>query len=48
MYENRAILSGQYPELSEFFILFEEFVEYLNQYYKDFLEIFFPKKLLEK
>jgi predicted Zn finger-like uncharacterized protein len=48
MYENRAFLSGQYPELSEFFILFEEFVEYLNQYYKDFLEIFFPKKLLEK
>ena len=48
MYENRAFLSGQYPQLSEFFVLFEEFVEYLNQYYKDFLEIFFPKKLLEK
>ena len=48
MYENRALLSGQYPQLSEFFVLFEEFVEYLNHYYKDFLEIFFPNKLLEK
>lgn len=48
MYENRALLSGQYPQLSEFSVLFEEFVEYLNQYYKDFLEIFFPNKLLEK
>ena len=43
MYENRAFLSGKYPELSEFFVLFEEFVEYLNQYYKDFLEIFFQR-----
>ena len=32
MYENRAFLSGQYPELSAFFVLFMEFVEYLNQY----------------
>jgi len=47
-YENRAFLSGQYPELNEFFVLFEEFAEYLDQYYKDLLEIFFLNKLLEK
>jgi len=47
-YENRAFLSGQYPELNEFFVLFEEFAEYLDQYYKNLLEIFFLNKLLEK
>ena len=43
-FENREYILSKNPELADFFILLEEFVEYLKKYYSDIIEVFTPQK----
>ncbi|NBU54279.1 MAG: hypothetical protein EBS45_02545, partial [Proteobacteria bacterium] len=43
-FENREYILSKNPELADFFILLEEFVEYLKKYYSDIIEVFIPQK----
>ena len=42
-FENREYILNKNPEFADFFGLLEEFVEYLNIYYSDIIEVFNPK-----
>jgi predicted Zn finger-like uncharacterized protein len=43
-FENREYILSKNPELADFFIFLEEFVEYLKKYYSDIIEVFIPQK----
>ena len=43
-FENREYILSKNPELADFFIFLEEFVEYLKKYYSDIIEVFTPQK----
>ena len=43
-FENREYILSKNPELTDFFSLLEEFVEYLKKYYSDIIEAFVPQQ----
>ncbi len=42
-YENKEQIIIKYPNLLDIYNLLDEFIEYLNEYYSDFIKILFPK-----
>lgn len=42
-FENREYIISKKPELTDFFNILKEFIEYLTKYYSDITEIFFVK-----
>jgi predicted Zn finger-like uncharacterized protein len=42
LYENKEQIMIKYPNLSDIYNLLDEFIEYLKEYYDDFIKILFP------
>ncbi|MFN5133332.1 MAG: hypothetical protein ACK5D6_04455, partial [Candidatus Fonsibacter sp.] len=42
-YENKEQIIIKYTSLSDIYNLLDEFIEYLKEYYSDFIKILFPK-----